>query len=331
MPGLAKVYYFLILGDKSMQSYVLPKDFLGDDGSVIGQIDQDYKGRAFATAQLTPSCGQEIEDIVYGREGFKNDLVEVGKTNSGESLYNLKNSDDELLKFYYGDGSNYEKSLFMGSISSLLNGFAGEKPLLIWQDPFGNYLVFLDKTYMSGAECGKPVIYLYPQTISKIKVSLDADIKVSEPEYGNGWEVTAYPDGTLINKDGQNYKYLYWEGTGKVYPEVKQGRVVETKNIEKELILDLEKLGLNQNEIKDFLEFWLSKMPKNPYTRLTWFGTSQMAALAPLTIDPKPDTLIRVFLDFGGLDELVTLEPQKLSSLKRSGFVAVEWGGLLVK
>ena len=32
------------------------------------------------------------------------------------------------------------------------------------------------------------------------------------PTYNDGWEVTAYPDGRLINKADGTEHYLFWEG-----------------------------------------------------------------------------------------------------------------------
>jgi len=57
----------------------------------------------------------------------------------------------------------------------------------------------------------------------------------------------------------------------------------------------------------------------------------EMNNLAPLTVSPKPDTMIRVFLDFEGLDQPVNLIPQKLFAPQRKGFTLIEWGGLLIK
>ena len=46
-----------------------------------------------------------------------------------------------------------------------------------------------------------------------------------------------------------------------------------------------------------------------------------------MTIDPAPDTLIRVFLAWKGLDAPGEVEPHKLTAPERAGFTAVEWGG----
>ena len=116
-----------------------------------------------------------------------------------------------------------------------------------------------------------------------------------------------------------------------VYPEIKSGFIVPREQLEQTLNDHLAQLGLNEKESSEFMEFWLPRMPNSPYVRLTWFGTRQMNELAPLTVRPKPDTVIRIFLDFEGLENVQTIEPQSLRSIARKGFTVVEWGGILRK
>ena len=154
-------------------------------------------------------------------------------------------------------------------------------------------------------------------------------MSISIPEYGTGWkDVLAMPDGTL-QYQGSTYPYLFWEGKGHgLYPEITEGFVVKKKDVEPTLRKHLSSLGLNEKESADFLEFWLPYMPNTPYTRLTWLGTAQMNKLAPLTLSKQPDTMIRIFLDFEGLQKPIKLKEQRLSHPERKGFVLVEWGGL---
>jgi hypothetical protein len=109
------------------------------------------------------------------------------------------------------------------------------------------------------------------------------------------------------------------------------GVVVAQKDLISTLKSQLKSLGLNSKESADFLDFWTNKLPVTPYIRLTWLGTKEMNQLAPLSVVPSPDTTIRIFLDFAGLNQPVKLIPQKLTSSPRFGFTLVEWGGLLVK
>ena len=46
-----------------------------------------------------------------------------------------------------------------------------------------------------------------------------------------------------------------------------------------------------------------------------------------LNIEPKPDTVIRVMMDFKGLNRPIEIEEQKLEQVEREGYTVVEWGG----
>ena len=61
----------------------------------------------------------------------------------------------------------------------------------------------------------KPVLYLYPEEEMEVTVTLDFDgtLTSTYPAYGDGWTVTARPDGTLTNPaTGREYYCLFWEG-----------------------------------------------------------------------------------------------------------------------
>ena len=44
-------------------------------------------------------------------------------------------------------------------------------------------------------------------------------------------------------------------------------------------------------------------------------------------VNPKPDTSIRVYMEYYGLDEFTAIEKQILPKTERKGFTLVEWGG----
>ena len=50
--------------------------------------------------------------------------------------------------------------------------------------------------------------------------------------------------------------------------------------------------------------------------------------MAPLTITPAPQTVIRVFFDSKPLDAPIQITPQQLTPKQRVGFTVVEWGGM---
>jgi len=93
----------------------------------------------------------------------------------------------------------------------------------------------------------------------------------------------------------------------------------------------LGELGLNTKEIADFKEFWVVKLrAKNkPFYFITFLSKKFIDRLAPLNIDPKPDTIIRVMMDWKGLTEYKSVPAQELETSERKGFTVVEWGGML--
>jgi hypothetical protein len=249
-----------------------------------------------------------------------------------KNIYQLKDSSNTIVKALYDSyksGRDYPSAPPVVSFEN----FVQSKNHFLYQDFLSDWLIFVSQDYSPMAECGKPVIYLYPtkDTVTSVKVA--ADITKSEPTYPeSGWTVLAHPDGQL-EYQGITYPNLFWEGTGQgIYPDLKDlGFVVSQSNLIPTIKSHLLKLGLNSQESADFLEFWTDKLPSTPYVRLTWLGTADMNRLAPLDVSPRPDTSIRVFLDFEGLDKPTNLVPQKLTSLPRIGFTLVEWGGLLIK
>ncbi|MCI6996897.1 MAG: hypothetical protein MR936_08935 [Eubacterium sp.] len=181
------------------------------------------------------------------------------------------------------------------------------------------------------AVCAKPVIYLYPEQKMHVSVTLDYDgtLTCTYPEYHNGWNVTACPDGTLTDRKGQSYNYLYWEGLTKMSYDFSEGFCVSGSETAEFLDKALSELGLTRKEANEFIVFWLPLMQENPYNIIS-FQTDTYTDHARLTISPEPDTVIRVFMAYQPSNEEITMKPQLLTSTERTGFTAVEWGGTLV-
>ena len=207
-----------------------------------------------------------------------------------------------------------------------------KKPLIFWQDPQGRWSALMNADFTIPAECGKPVIYLYPETTTDVHVEVEVDeFTVTIPDYGsNGWTVQAQPNGTLYNyADGQNYPYLFWEGIDKDGINANKGSVVKKENLESFLDESLIKLGLNETEKADFVEFWYPRMMENPepYLFVSFVGTADFNKVAPLHITPAPDTLIRVFMYYQPEPDFYSVPAQNLTSIPRTGFTVLEWGG----
>ena len=192
-------------------------------------------------------------------------------------------------------------------------------------------LWFSAQSYLSKAH--KPVIYLYPQTKTEVSVKLELDGKLTVvyPNYDakKGWNVTAEPDGTLTDKKGRQYSYLYWEGDINIRPDMSRGFCVKGEDTSEFLENALKQLGLTDKEADDFITYWLPLMQDNKYNVIT-FQTTAYTEVASLHVAPKPDTVIRVNMLWYPSKVKVNIRPQELSSLnptERKGFTVVEWGG----
>ncbi len=174
----------------------------------------------------------------------------------------------------------------------------------------------------------KPVIYLYPEEITDVTVTLDYQgrLTCTYPAYENGWQVTAAPDGTLTDKTGQTYSYLYWEGENEGEYDFSRGFCVKGSDTAAFLEQALADLGLTRREANEFIVYWLPRMEGNPYNLLA-FQQEAYTDTAPLTITPAPDSVLRVFLAWKPLAEPVDIQPQELPAFERAGFTVVEWGG----
>ena len=176
----------------------------------------------------------------------------------------------------------------------------------------------------------KPIIYLYPQEETELTVKLGYPEKLScsYPKYENEWNVIAEPDGTLIDKEsGKKLYSLYWEGEGTSDYNLDEGFCVKGEETAKFLEEKLEILGLNYKEAEEFIIYWLPKMEDNQYNFIRFASKDEINEYMPLEFSKEPDSLIRVLMQFKGLDEYMEVKEQKLETPSRTGFVAVEWGG----
>lgn len=185
----------------------------------------------------------------------------------------------------------------------------------------------------NGALTAKPVIYLYPTEQTQVDVTLDyaGALTCTYPAYENGWTVTAQPDGTLTDEAGKTYNYLYWEGTDDHTDyDFSEGFCVAGSDTAAFLEKALSELGLNRKEANEFIVYWLPLMQDNPYNLIA-FQTDAYEQQAKLSVEPTPDTILRVFMAWKPLDRAQSIPAQTLTAPTRTGFTVVEWGGCQAK
>lgn len=174
----------------------------------------------------------------------------------------------------------------------------------------------------------KPLISIYPTEDMDVEVKLGNSnlLTTSYPKYEKSWNVFAHTNGDL-EYDGRTYYGLYWEGKSHVAKVEKDGFVVKGEDTSKFLEEKLEILGLNEREINEFIIYWLPKMEHNNYNYIRFETKEEIDKYMPLEVTPAPDTVIRVYMNFKGLDEEIKVEDQNLEETVRSGYTVVEWGG----
>jgi len=337
--GTARQYYFNlpfsgVQGQSSQYFGIVPSilDFYWLDGS---KNSNEYLSDRYASG-YHQGC--------FGYADYITDdslLNKVGQNKNGDVFYELKR--DIKIKYYeqrplvlrgmydaYYPG--YDETTQQQKQKITFADFLKTHPIIYWQDPFGRFIEFKNAKYLPVAEMGKPVIYLYPEHAMdvKVEVSPTGGFTKTEPEYNNGWNVSAKPTGELYNyADSKTYPYLFWEGIGLNYERPKEGFVVKKEEVKNFLENKLAQAGLIKREYDEFIDFWLPKMQSDPYYFITFVPQEQFSQMAPLKVSPQPNTVIRVFMDYQGLTKPVTVKAQDIKTPVRKGFTVVEWGGQL--
>ncbi|PJA92625.1 MAG: hypothetical protein CO133_02170, partial [Candidatus Komeilibacteria bacterium CG_4_9_14_3_um_filter_37_5] len=285
------------------------------------------------------SCGSYcLERADYLEQ---NKLQLLGTNIAGEKFYifsdqqqktNTTDKDSILQTIYDRYYPGFDEKLKKEKEKITFDEFLKTNPIIIWPDPLGNYLVLKNIVYSPAVECGKPVIYLYPEKEMSVAVQVQptGGFTTTEPAYNDGWQVLAKPNSELYNyADSTWYPYLFWEGYGLNYQQPEKGFVIAREKMEQFLRETLPQLGLIPKEYDEFIAYWLPRLQKDNYYFITFVDQNDFNKMAPLAVQPQPNTIIRVFMDFQGLDNYRQVEPLVITTPVRQGFTVVEWGGAI--
>ncbi len=291
--------------------------------TAMGQ-DIHITGNVFQYTRINPTSKTTKKEVLNNYEVY---LVN-GKTrgvlilDSKESCFSIRLTQEDLEKYYFLEFKNgdYVEVIDLQTIDN-----SGK---II--KPFEIDLRFAERI-------AKPAIYLYPKTEQEVVVEhfFKGKILNTYPKYNQNWTVTAEPNGVLHNKnDNRKYNYLFWDGTytfpGSHY-NYKEGFYVAAENTINFLQEKLSKVGLNETEINDFVVYWLPELNKNDINFIHFWINDDIDNTSILTITPKPETTIRLFMEFTKYNQgTKRLPEQKLPTFERKGFTMVEWGGGLI-
>lgn len=180
----------------------------------------------------------------------------------------------------------------------------------------------------------KPVIYLYPEvpTLVEVKVEPKGEMSFTYPEYKNGWTVEAKPNGDLT-VDSKTLNYLFWEADQQLFISdfnFSQASIITKENSISFLEEKLTEFGMNSKEQADFITFWGPQLMKNESNIVHFVINEDSDQFGDLSIVPAPSKIYRIYLIFTDAQnvEITELHEQILPKMDRSGFIALEWGGV---
>ena len=289
-----------------------------------------------AASERTPSVMTKLRDL---KQKYSNYVEPDEFFEFGTPFFVKENS----LKLYSGPDESYEVLATIPADTRLIEkGTQDNNNDWLFTEYNGQYgwiKVFTEdgktSTIYFELVAKKPVIYLYPEEETDVHVELkltEADLSTTYPKYNNGWDVTASPDGTLLNKaDGSHHKYLFWDAANcRTRFDFSKGFCVAGSDTESFLKEKLTYMGLTEEEMNEFIIYWLPLMEHNKYNLISFQGDVYTNS-AKLNITPAPDSLLRVFMAYVPLENAVEVQPQQLETFERKGFTVVEWGGSEIK
>ena len=147
-------------------------------------------------------------------------------------------------------------------------------------------------------------------------------------EDDNFWIVKANKNGDMIYNN-RIFRYLFWECLFNRPFNINEGFVINGSDCYDFFVEKFDYLGISNHITTDFVTYWCPKMEHSKFILIKFLG-EEYDQIAPLTIDPKPDHLVRVFVTFKLLEEKMVIPAQnidKFSIKGRKGFLVFEWGG----
>ena len=173
----------------------------------------------------------------------------------------------------------------------------------------------------------KPNMYIYPQENINLDVSINfpngGSIITSVPEYNNGWHIAVDSTG-LINK---KYRFLFYESDIPNLCQFEKGWIVNKDDLPDFFLNNLKKTGFSEDEINDFLDYWIPKLNSSPNYVIYPQYSDEIEKMIQLHFSIKPDNIIRLFYEIKKMStpEISVKEP-KIPAFSRNGFTVVEWG-----
>lgn len=177
----------------------------------------------------------------------------------------------------------------------------------------------------------KPNIYIYPDQELQIEVSLSfpqgGQVIASIPTYNEGWNVSVSPNGKIDDK----YDFLFYESEQPNVWQTSQGWCIPKTNLESFFTQNMTEYGFEDNEIDDFIEYWIPRWENENYYAIYPQNKEIIESVIALHLSETPDNILRRFYLVKEVDINISnnLTIPEIETFNRNGFVVAEWGVVL--
>lgn len=335
-------YYFDELDEGSYLVYAGIWDRGGDGFSLVTPFSRRLNIAAKSAGHVANLALHEMADdgVVEGQIFHDDGLGETPADSTNVALYRYEGADfvmvDETATTADGRFTleEVETGNYTVTADKVLNPGA-QFPLLVFAESEtffcnGEDPILLDRLILTDLMVEKPAIYIYPEQAGRFQVDLEFGqgirLTASEPDYGGGWDVFVDESGRI---DG-TWDYLFYEIAMPGAPLITQGWCLSWSELPAGLESITAELGLNAAERDDFLDYWMSRLPRQNYYQIHPVFGNDLADWVRLDVTPVPDTVLRFWLFFKGNDTAAELTAPGIHDIERSGTTVVEWGGVVI-
>jgi hypothetical protein len=173
----------------------------------------------------------------------------------------------------------------------------------------------------------KPNIYIYPkkniQLSLKISFPSGGSIIESIPAYNNGWNVYVDTNGIIDNK----YRFLFYESKQPDLFQNEVGWCISKYNLKSFFEQNLAFYNFSENEIIDFLVYWLPRLNEYDYYLIYPQTNIVIDKIIKLDFSIELDNINRLYYGFSGLNNYIKIEKPLIKGFEREGNYIMEWGG----
>lgn len=179
-------------------------------------------------------------------------------------------------------------------------------------------------------EVYKPNIYIYPKERINLNVKIEfpkgGNVIKSIPLYENSWNVNVDKSGKIDN----TYDYLFYESIQPDNWQYNTGWIINKDSLCRFFQVNMIEYGFNNNEIKDFTDYWIPIFNKFDYYLVYPQERKEIERLIQINFSIVPDNFLRLFYAVKGVTKKNEIKNHIIDkTFKRNGYYVTEWGVIL--